>query len=109
MDCERIMNTRVLGPKHPGAIDVVTFDFTKVMRGETIANVVAVNVELKDGVDATPATLLNGAASIVGAKVLQGVKAGVNGANYYMTCQITTSGGRTPVCGGVLTVRRDGL
>jgi hypothetical protein len=103
------MSARLIGPKDPAENEVVTFDFTNKMRGEAVAGIVAVTIAVKDGIDASPNAILSGAPTVSGFKVLQAVVGGIDGVNYYLRCQITTSGNRTPVCGGVLSVRRDGL
>jgi hypothetical protein len=102
------MTTRTIGPKDPAESEVVTFDFTNKMRGETISGVVSVTIAVESGNDPSPSNMLNGAPAVSGFKVMQAIAGGIDGTNYYMRCQIQTSGNRTPVCGGVLAVRRDG-
>jgi hypothetical protein len=46
---------------------------------------------VKAGTDATPATLLNGNATIAGARVLQPIKAGVAGVQYELRAWVQTS------------------
>lgn len=102
------MTIRTLGPKDPSESEVVTFDFTNKLRGEALSSIVGVTISVENGVDPSPNAMLSGAPVLSGAKVLQAIVGGVDGVNYYLRCQVQTTGNRTPVCGGVLAVRRDG-
>jgi hypothetical protein len=53
--------------------------------------VTAVEVLVRSGVDATASALLNGNATIDGARVLQPIKAGVAGVQYELRAWVQTS------------------
>lgn len=96
-----------LNPKDPEDVDVVTFDFTDQLAGETVTAVVAVTAAVYSGVDAAPATVLNGAAAIdaTAKKVSQSVRAGLVNVDYRLKCKVTTSAGRTLNQARILPVR----
>jgi len=72
--------------------------------GETILSA-AMTVTLKQGTDASPAAILDGAVVILaGGRVLQRVRGGIAGAGYLIRCAATTSTGRVLLLAGVVPV-----
>ena len=89
--------------KDPQEIVVLTFDFS----GEAAAvSSPVVSVAHDSGEpDAAFASVLEGSAQVSGAKVLQRVKSGVDGANYLLRCEASDGNGNTLVRAGLLMVR----
>lgn len=82
----------------------VTFDFSSQLAvGETISTQ-AVTAAVYSGTDASPSSLISGAASASGAVVTQKVTGGVTGVLYELTCTITTSAGQTLNLVGLLAI-----
>lgn len=80
------------------------FDFTsKLASGETISTQVVTSTTWS-GTDASPSSMISGAASASGAIVTQLVIGGLPGVTYYLTCTITTSAGQTIVLPGFLVI-----
>ncbi|MBI4997855.1 MAG: hypothetical protein HZC22_13375 [Rhodocyclales bacterium] len=78
--------------KFVGELLVLAFNYgDELDTGETLQTVTAVEVLVKQGVDATPNNLLNGNASIDGVRVLQPIKAGVAGVQYELRAWVQTS------------------
>jgi len=70
-------------------------DFLSLLQqGETISTQVC-TASVFSGVDASPSSIISGAASVNGTKVYQKVTGGVNGAIYLLKYTITTSLGNT--------------
>lgn len=67
--------------------------------GETLASA-TVTVTVVQGIDATPAVMLDGAAVLKGARVLQRLQGRISGASYLVKYRATTS------LGNVLVLRR---
>ena len=84
--------SRVIVPgKLLGETVIVPFDFrSRLTRAETISTQVVTAV-VYTGVDATPSSLISGAATASGTIVSQTVTAGVAGVTYTLLCTITTS------------------
>lgn len=86
-----------LPPKDPAEVIVVAFGYgDELDPGETLSTA-AVTADLRAGVDASPAAILDGAPIIVGAAVLQRIGASAAAAVYRLRCTIITSAGRTLV------------
>lgn len=94
--------------KDPVEKIVLTFDFSgKLEADETLAGAIVVSVSVVRGVDATPAAILNGAAEYdaTSKMVLQGVQAGVSGAEYRIKVVVpTTNPKKVLALAGVLPV-----
>lgn len=91
--------------KDPEEQLVVGFDFAPdLATGETVV-AQAVAITTRSGTDASPAAVLDGAASRSGAVVSQAVQAGTDGVSYLIRCAATTSMDRVLVLAGVLPVR----
>lgn len=90
------MSARVTNaPKYAGETKTITFDFTSdLASGETISTKTCV-ATVYSGTDASPSSLINGAASNSGAIVSQSITAGTAGVIYLVTCTITTSASQT--------------
>jgi hypothetical protein len=99
------MTSRViLEPKTLGEQVLVPFDFTsRLAASETISTKV-VTCTTWSGTDASPSSMISGAASSSGATVSQLVIGGVAGVTYYLLCSITTSLGQTLQLAGFLVV-----
>jgi hypothetical protein len=98
------MNRIQLPPKLLGETANTVFDFvSKLAVGETISTG-SVVATVYSGVDATPASLVSGAASLSGTKVTQQITGGVAGVIYQLLCTITTSAGQTLQLFGLLVV-----
>lgn len=81
--------------KRVGETAPVTFDFTgSLAAGETISTQV-VAATVYSGTDASPSSIINGAATDSGAVVSQSITAGVAGVIYQLECTITTSLSKT--------------
>ena len=94
----------VLQPKKPGESQTITFDFiSRLAASETISTKVVTCVTWS-GTDASPSSMISGAASSSGSIVSQLVIAGVAGVTYYLLCSITTSAGQTLQLAGFLVV-----
>jgi hypothetical protein len=101
------MSLVVLPPKPLGATIKQVFDFISALAvGETISTA-SVAATVWSGVDATPGSLVSGAASISGTKVTQTLTGGVAGTIYKLVCTVTTSASQTLQLVGYLVVLRD--
>lgn len=97
----------ILLPKLQGATLNVTFDFISNLGvSETISTKV-VTASVYSGVDATPSSVINGAASSSGTIVTQSLKAGVVGVVYEILCTITTSLSQTLLLSAYFVVQPD--
>lgn len=99
------MKVALWPPKDPIEKIWVTFSYGPGLEaGETVVSV-ELEVTLKEGVDATPAAILDGAAQLLsGGRVVQRVQAGVAGAAYQVRCAAATSSGRVLLLAGVVPV-----
>lgn len=99
------MITITFDSKRPAEKVWSTFRFGKGLApGETVTSVV-VGVALVQGVDPTPAAVLDGAAVLLqGARVMQRLQGGVDGASYRIRIDATTSAGQVLALAGVLPV-----
>ena len=89
------MNRTIVDAKPTGVTKTLTFDFSnELAAGETISTQ-AVTCTVYSGVDASPSSVINGAAALVGSTVTQSVKAGTAGVIYYLVCTVTTSTSQT--------------
>jgi len=81
--------------KYPGEKRTVTFDFAAMLAGTTLAGTPTVAVSVwgsnNAAADATPANVLNGAASIAGSTIVQPIQGGVKDVDYLFTCTAPTS------------------
>ena len=79
----------MLSSKDPGETITVTFDYTALTTSVTAPTVMCT---MASGiVDASPSALLSGSPQISGAKVLQKIVGGLNGANYDLKCVATAA------------------
>lgn len=82
-------------PKLTGVTDLYVFDFISALApGETISSQVT-TCAVYSGVDASPSSMISGAATASSTKVTQKITGGVAGVIYTLLCTITTSLGRT--------------
>ena len=87
---------------------MVTLNFTAhLAAGETLTGAITVSITTVTGTDASPASVLNGAATfdVTNKMILQGVKSGTTGCNYRLKAKSGTSAGRTLALAGILPVR----
>lgn len=91
--------------KDPDEVEYLGFDLAaRLAAGETLLSVVF-HVEVIDGADPAAASMILGAASIVGAIVRQKMGAGVAGVRYRISAHAVTSTGQTLVEAATLEVR----
>jgi hypothetical protein len=95
-------------PKDPLEIIPLTFDFDTEMGGSDTIVSAAVAVSVSNGYDSNPASLLSGAASLLGDKVRQNVTAGLDGVDYIVKVTVTTTAGYKYTLARVLPVRNAG-
>ena len=82
-------------PKRAGEVEVFTVDFSPLLAtGETVTAATWTNTVMR-GTDATPNTMIQGAATITGNKVSQLIKGGITGNQYAPVCTAMTSAGQT--------------
>lgn len=83
-----------------------TFVYAPALEAGEVILSAALSVTLKQGVDATPAAILDGPAVILaGGRVTQRVQSGIDGASYLIRCAATTSTGRVLLLAGIVPVK----
>ena len=88
------MSTTKIGPLDYAEEKVIRFRFTdELPTGNTLQSA-TVSVTVNSGTDATPASLLDGAAQISGSDVLQRVKGRSIKASYHLRCIATDDNGQ---------------
>lgn len=93
-----------LPPKYSGVTATYTFDFAAdLASGETISTQVC-TAAVYSGTDASPSSIISGAATASGSVVSQDITGGTEGVIYQITCTITTSEGQTLKLVGLLAV-----
>lgn len=98
------MSKVILGAKRASEIRNEVFDFTSLLAsGETLSTATT-TATVYSGTDASPSSVISGAASISGAKVTQKLTAGTLGVTYLITCTVTTSTSQTLVLEGFLPI-----
>jgi len=94
-------------PKFAGEIRNQTFDFiSSLAASETISTQVT-TCTVYSGVDASPSSVIMGAATASGTIVTQKIGGGVAGVIYELLCKITTSAGQTLELSGYLAIVPD--
>jgi len=84
------MSLVTLRDKYEGETTPYKFDFSKDLDdGESLASAV-VTASVYSGTDASPSSIVSGAASISGNIVTQTITTGVPGVIYQLTCAVTT-------------------
>jgi hypothetical protein len=91
--------------KDPDEIITVTFPFAGELGVATLDAVDYVTITVIKGNDPSAGAMLNGAASIASADVLQSVRNGVDGNDYKLRCRAVLSDGRKLVRAIDLPVR----
>jgi len=90
--------------KDAAASRVFSFNFQDQLAvGETISSA-TVTAAVYSGTDASPSSLISGAASVSGATVSQVIAAGTAGVTYVLTCTAITSLSHTIASAGPLVV-----
>ena len=98
------MSSIILESKLAGETRNYTFDFSsRLAVGETISTKVT-TATVYSGTDASPSSLINGAASASGAIVTQSLTAGTSGVIYALVCTITTSTSQTLILSAFMAV-----
>lgn len=99
------MKTEFWPKKDPAEKVWATFAYGAALEpGETIASA-DLAVTLKQGTDALPSAILDGAALLLaGGRVMQRIQGGADGASYLVRCAATTSTGRILLLAGVVPV-----
>jgi hypothetical protein len=91
-------------PKLAGVTDLYTFNFLSALAGGETISTQIVTCSVYSGVDASPSSMISGAATASGAIVTQKITGGVAGVIYSLLCTITTSLGRTLQLSAYLTI-----
>lgn len=95
--------------KHPSALLVLTYDFSAQLAvGETLTGTPTVGIAVNYGTDASPNSVINGAANVdvTGKLVLVPVKAGVDQCDYLITVSCaSTNSQKAPAMNAILPVR----
>jgi len=98
------MNSTIFAPKNALETVDLSFDFSGMLEiGETLASG-AVTAEVFAGEDASPSSLIDGAAVLDGTIVTQSVTAGISGVVYVLNCAVTTNTGQDLILQGLLAV-----
>jgi len=101
------MNRIIIPAKRQGETLNQQFDFlSQLAVGETISTKVT-TCTVFTGVDASPSSVINGAASNSGSIVTQSITGGIVGVVYILVCTITTSLSQTIKLAGYLYVEPD--
>ena len=102
------MNPQRLDPKTVGETITVTFSFAAALvSGEAITTTNTIVVAPYIGIDSSPSSMINGAASVdtVNGLILQSFKGGNAIVDYLLTARVTTNQGRVLEDLAVLPVR----
>lgn len=86
---------------------IATFDFTSRLSASETISTASVAASVFAGTDASPSSVISGAATISGQKVTQKIVGGVLGVMYFLVCTITTSLGQTLELSAYLPVVED--
>lgn len=101
------MGRTVQQPKRQGEVKLYSWDFSSLLAvGETISSQ-SVTASVYSGTDASPSSIINGAATLSGNVVSQSITAGTVGVTYTLKCQITTSSSQTLQLTSFLTIEPD--
>lgn len=93
--------------KDPGERVLIAFDFGRNFAAVSAVPAPVVTVaRLSGAADADPSLMMDGAPTISGARVMQWVVGGVDGARYLFGCQAEDADGWVLVEAGTLTVRK---
>jgi hypothetical protein len=89
--------------KDPGEILPYEFDFSDDATG--VSNVVVTATSFSGPTDASPQSIISGAAQINGAVVLQQITGGQVGTTYKLRCQVDTADGKRLILPGFIGVQ----
>ena len=81
----------ILNAKQTTESVIETFDFTNQLTSAETIDTAVTTATVYSGTDASPSSIISGAASISGKTVTQMITAGTLGVVYLLTCTITTS------------------
>lgn len=107
MSCGCGSMSMTVGPKAPNEVKVITFDYIEQLSSVTGVSLVAasISVDVIDGEDPNPMSILLGGHAVDGIKVRQGIAGGLDGVTYALRCLATDSNGLQHEVVGVLPVR----
>jgi hypothetical protein len=71
--------------------ELFTFDFSPILTSTETINTATCVVQVKDGSDSNPSSIMVGVPAISGAKVVQRITGGLSGVTYRLEMTITTS------------------
>ena len=98
------MNRISLGVKTSGETISIVFSFLSSLAvGETLSSAVT-TAAVYSGTDASPSSVINGAATVSSPNATQSVTAGTSGVTYLLTCTGTSSTSQILVLAGYLVV-----
>lgn len=100
---DQILVVGGFAPKDPRQVKTLAFDFRRY--AGSVINPVLTVVRERGAADASPGTMLYGAASVVGSMVYQRVRNGVPLCDYTVYCEVDTPNGEHLVMAGRLPVR----
>lgn len=89
------MSRVVLEAKRVGETRAYSFDYTSALATTETISTKSVAATVYSGTDASPSSIISGAASSTGASVAQKVTGGIAGVIYQLVCTVTTSTGQT--------------
>lgn len=98
-----------LTPKQPTETRSVVFDFISSLGVAETISTQSVTATVWSGVDASPASVVSGAATATGTQVTQKLAGGVSGVIYKLVCTITTSLGQTLTQTAYLPILTDSI
>jgi hypothetical protein len=99
------MSSRVTFPqKLVGETSNLQFDFISLLGATETLSSYSVAATVYTGVDASPGSLVSGAASASGSVVTQAITGGVAGVIYCLVCTAVTSASQTLELAGMLAV-----
>ncbi len=94
----------ILEPKAPSETKIYYFDFTSQLAASETISTKSTAATVYSGTDASPSSIVNGAAGSSGQVVSQSITAGTEGVIYLLTVTITTSASQTLQMTGLLGV-----
>lgn len=101
------MSQVVIPPKLLGEAVLQTFDFTSCMATPETISTKSVTCTVYQGTDASPSSVISGAATNSGQVVTQKLAGGTLGVMYELLCTITTSLGQTLQMSAYLVISPD--
>ena len=98
------MNRIILGPKAADETLDETFSFLgSLVTGETLSSA-TVTATVYSGTDASPSSIVDGAATVSGTNIVQSITGGTAGVTYDLVCEALTSSGQQLIVAGYLGI-----